>query len=271
MPMSHKTVLVTGATAGLGRRLTERLADRGATLLLHGRDEERLAAQCRDLRAKGVEAHPLVADFSALSEVRDLAARLEARRATVDVLINNAGVGPGAEGSERETSRDGHELRFAVGYLAPCLLTRLLLPALRRSPSARVVNVGSAAQADIDLADLEMATSYHGWIAYGRAKLALASFTVDLAEEVKADGITVNCVHPADLMPTALVRETGLAPASTLEQGAEAVLRLACAPEGDTATGLYFNGLTQAAPHDDVMDPDKRHALREATERLLAG
>ena len=86
MPMSHKTVLVTGATAGLGRRLTERLADRGATLLLHGRDEERLAAQCRDLRAKGVEAHPLVADFSALSEVRDLAARLEARRATVDVL-----------------------------------------------------------------------------------------------------------------------------------------------------------------------------------------
>ncbi|MDQ1018097.1 SDR family NAD(P)-dependent oxidoreductase [Streptomyces afghaniensis] len=270
MSMSRKTVLITGATAGLGRCLAEQLADRGARLMLHGRDEKVLAAQCRDFRAKGVEAHPLVADFSALSEVHDLAGRLEAQRPTVDVLINNAGVGPGTEGAGREISKDGHELRFAVGYLAPYLLTRLLLPALRRSPSARVVNVGSAAQAEIDLADLEMATSYQGWIAYGRAKLALASFTVDLAEEVGAEGIAVSCVHPADLMPTALVRETGLEPASTIEQGAEAVLRLACSPVGETAGGQYFHGLTPAAPHDDVMDPDKRRRLREATERLLA-
>ncbi|GGX12910.1 3-oxoacyl-ACP reductase [Streptomyces malachitofuscus] len=271
MNLTGKTVLVTGATSGLGLHLAEELAGRGATLLLHGRDAGRLDALCRRLGDRhGGRAHPYAADLSSMAEVRDLAARVAGEWPRLDVLINNAGVGPGPEGAERELSRDGHELRFAVGYLAPYELTRLLLPVLRRSGAGRVVNVGSAAQAEIDLEDLDMSGFYHNWAAYGRAKLALASFTVDLAAETADDGLLVNCVHPADLMPTALVAETGLAPASTLEEGADAVLRLVTAPAAEIGTGGYFHGTGKAEPHDDVRDPGRRAALRQATERLLA-
>lgn len=269
MATDQRVVMITGATAGLGLHLAEQLASQGVTLLLHGRNPDRLDELCRRLRTGGTTVHPYLADLSVLDEVRELGHRVVAEQARLDVLINNAGVGPGPEGAERELSKDGHELRLAVGYLAPYELTRLLLPALRRSDAARVVNVGSAAQADIDHEDLSMSGAYHGWVAYGRANLALASFTVDIAEELAPEGITVNCVHPADLMPTALVRETGLAPRSTVQEGGDAVLSLALSAERASATGGYYSGLQASAPHDDVLDPGKRLALRESTERLL--
>ncbi|MFD5315755.1 SDR family NAD(P)-dependent oxidoreductase [Streptomyces sp. NPDC127098] len=271
MTIDQRTVLITGATSGLGSDIAARLAARGATLLLHGRDPDRLHALCQDLGERGATAYPYVADLAALDEVRDLGRRLVADWPRLDVLVNNAGVGPGSPGATRQLNRDGHELRFAVNYLAPYALTRQLLPALRRSAAARVVNVGSAAQADLDLDDLMMAGGYDGWLAYGRAKLALASFSVDLAEELASDGITVNCLHPADLMPTPMVRETGLRPMSTIEQGTEAVLRLVCDPVAETGSGAYHHGPNRAEPHADVRDPEKRRLLREATERILAG
>jgi NAD(P)-dependent dehydrogenase (short-subunit alcohol dehydrogenase family) len=269
MTQHRPVVLITGATSGLGRHLAQRLAAQRATVLVHGRDRDRVHLLCRQLTEEGGTAHPYVADLADLAEVRALARRLLAEQPRVDVLINNAGVGPGPLGAPRELSRDGHELRFAVGYLAPYLLTHLLLPALRGSAAARVVNVGSAAQAEIALDDLSMAERYDGWIAYGRAKLALASFTMDLAAETASDGIGVVCVHPADLMPTALVRETGLAPQSTVEQGAEAVLRLVAAPPAEFVSGSYHHGPGRATPHDDVLDPARRDALRTRTRRML--
>jgi NAD(P)-dependent dehydrogenase (short-subunit alcohol dehydrogenase family) len=271
MTTDQRTVLITGATSGLGRAVAEQLAAPDTTLLLHGRDPDRLHVLCHELKERGATAHPYVADFAELEEVRGLGRRVVAEWPRIDVLINNAGVGPGNAGAARELSRDGHELRFAVNYLAPYVLTRLLLPALERSAAARVVNVGSAAQADIDLDDLTMNRGYDGWLAYGRAKLALASFSVDLAEELTGTGITVTCVHPADLMPTRMVLETGLRPLSTIEEGTEAVLRLVEAPAAETGTGTYHHGLTPAEPHSDISHPTKRHLLRDATERILAG
>ncbi|MGV9248680.1 SDR family NAD(P)-dependent oxidoreductase [Streptomyces sp. NPDC003710] len=262
----QRIVLITGATSGLGRHLAEQLAARGDTVLVHGRNAEQVAALVERLAASGATARPYVADLADLGGVRRLSDEIRSVESRMDVLINNAGVGPGADGAGRERSRDGHELRFAVNYLAPVLLTRLLLPLLLRSSAARVVNVGSAAQVEIDFDDLAMERFYDGWVAYGRSKLALASFTGDLAEELSSEGIAVNCVHPANFMPTAMVSELGVPPQSTIEQGADAVLALTQA----TATGGYYNGMAPADAHDHVDDPGWRRVLRAATERALA-
>ncbi|CAL9278608.1 SDR family NAD(P)-dependent oxidoreductase [Streptomyces sp. SudanB91_2054] len=272
MPTADRdVVLVTGATSGLGLRLAEVLAAQGATVLAHGRDRARVRALTERLTAAGGTVRPYCADLSSLREVRTFARRVAEEQPRVDVLVNNAGVGPGPQDGARELSTDGHELRFAVGYLAPYVLTRALVPRLLRARAGRVVNVGSGAQVEIDFDDLTMAGFYNGWIAYGRAKLALASLTVDLAAELGPRGVAVSCVHPADLMPTPMVRRTGLAPRSTLDQGAEAVLRLIHGTGGaDTQPGHYYNGLRPESPHPDVLRPDRRERLRRVTEELLA-
>ncbi|WP_328924428.1 MULTISPECIES: SDR family NAD(P)-dependent oxidoreductase [unclassified Streptomyces] len=270
MTAEPRIVLITGATSGLGRHLAEQLADQGDTILVHGRDAGRVDSCVQGLRAAGAAAHPYVADLARLDEVRALSEQILAEQPRIDVLINNAGVGPGPEGAERQLSDDAHELRFAVNYLAPVLLTRLLLPGLRNARSPRVVNVGSAAQLEIDFDDLTMDRFYHGWVAYGRSKLALASFSTDLAAELAGEHIPVNCVHPANFMPTPMVQELGIPSESTIEQGAEAVLRLACATGDTAATGGYYDGVNAAPPHQDVLDPAKRALLGETSEEILA-
>ena len=171
-------VLITGATSGLGRYLADELAGSGWQVLAHGRDERRVAELCREL---GHDAQGFVADLASLGAVRDLAADVRARVPRLDVLVNNAGVGFGAPGAARQLSTDGHELRFAVDYLAPVLLTRLLVPLVTASAPSRIVNVGSIGQVPFDPADAEFERGYDGVAAYRRAKLALAAFTFDLA------------------------------------------------------------------------------------------
>lgn len=263
-------VMVTGATSGLGRALAERLAVRHATVVVHGRDVGRVRGTCDAVERLGGTPIPCVADFAGLREVMHAARTLNSGPPPrLDALINNAGIGPGAPGANRELSRDGHELRLAVGYLAPYALTRSVLPLLARADDARIVNVVSGIQAPVDLDDLRMDRGYEGWTAYGRAKLALIAFTMDLAGEL-GDTARVTCVHPADLMPTRLVEETGLLPASTLGQGAEAVLAVLNVPRLDAPTGCFYQGTVAAQPHPDALDLVKRQALRETTERLLS-
>ncbi len=131
--------------------------------------------------------------------------------ARLDVLINNAGIGPGADPASRQESEDGHELRFAVNYLAGFLLTNALAPLLERAPSARIVNVSSAGQDTLDFDDVMLQREYGGLRAYRQSKLAQILFTVELAERLRATGrttVTVNAVHPSSLMPTKMVRES---------------------------------------------------------------
>jgi NAD(P)-dependent dehydrogenase (short-subunit alcohol dehydrogenase family) len=263
-------VLVTGATSGLGRHLAERLASLGATVVVHGRDAGRVHDTCGAVARLGGTPVGCMADFASLSEVAKAARELNSGSLPcLDVLVSNAGVGPGAPGAARELSRDRHELRFAVNYLAPYLLTRALLPLLERSADPRIINVVSGTQAPIDLDDLPMDRGYEGWAAYRRSKLALVSFTIDLAAEL-GDGARVVCVHPADLMPTPLVAETGFTPVSTLDQGADAVLAPLTAPRAQSPTGVFYKGSAPAQPHADALDQARRRALRLSTERLLA-
>jgi NAD(P)-dependent dehydrogenase (short-subunit alcohol dehydrogenase family) len=264
--MSERVVLLTGSTSGLGAWLAPRLAEAGLTVLMHGRDPAKVRAGVEAVRAGGGRAEGLVADLSSLAECRRLAAEVAAR-GDLSILVNNAGIGFGAPGSGRETSRDGFELRWAVNYLAPVALTRGLLDTLRANAPADIVNVGSAGQLPIDFDDLAGEHGYDGTVAYRRAKLALAAWTFDLAERLADRGVRVNCLHPATFMATTMVTEAGVPPASTVEDGGAATLKLILRPEG---TGKFYNGLREAHAHRDAYDPAVRSALRAATDKALA-
>lgn len=265
------TVLITGATSGLGAQTARELANRGWTVLVHGRSYTKVDALVAELREAGGHAQPYVADLASLAEVRSLAERVVADQPRLDVLINNAGVGFGAPGTGREQSVDGHELRFAVNYLAPYVLGHALVPLLRSSSPARLINVGSVGQQELDFSDIKLERDYDGISAYRRAKLALAMFTFDLAEELRGDGVTVNVLHPASLMATAMVAEAGVAPLNDLKVGVEALLKQVLDPELAEVTGQYFDVERATAAHSQAYDLTARRALREITGKLLAG
>jgi NAD(P)-dependent dehydrogenase (short-subunit alcohol dehydrogenase family) len=167
-------------------------------------------------------------------------------------------------------SADGYELRFAVNYLAPVLCTRLLVPLLRRSPPARVVNVASAGQEALDFDDpMLVGDDFDGGRAYRRSKLALVMFTFDLAEELRGSGVTVNCLHPATLMPTKMTREAGFTPTSSLDQGLVATLHLIASADTAGATARYYDGLGEASAHAQAYVVTARQRLRRLTEGLL--
>ena len=258
-------VFITGATSGLGRYLSRELAGSGWQVLAHGRDPGRVA----DLSAElGGGARGYVADLASLGRVRALAARVRAEVPRLDVLVNNAGIGFGAPGEARQVSADGHELRFAVNYLAGYLLTKLLLPLLERSGPARIVNVSSAGQAPIDFDDVMLERRYDGVQAYCQSKLAQVSFTFDLAHELDAHVVSATCLHPGTYMPTKMVRAAGVEPVTPLEQGVAATLRLVADPELEGVTGVYFNGLRAASPHPQADDREARQRLRKLSDRL---
>jgi NAD(P)-dependent dehydrogenase (short-subunit alcohol dehydrogenase family) len=271
-PSAEQVILITGATDGLGRALARALAEGGATLLLHGRDDARGRETIDELQeATGNEKlHWYRADLASLDEVRELANRVLTESERLDVLINNAGIGTELPGEGRRMeSRDGYELRFAVNYLAGFLLTRLLEPLIVGSAPARIVNVSSAGQAPIDFDDVMLERSYHGIQAYCQSKLAQVMFTFDLADELREAGVTANCLHPSTYMPTKIVHAAGHTPASTLEQGVEATRRLALAPELDGVTGRYFDVQREARAQRQAYDPDARRRLRELSARLV--
>jgi NAD(P)-dependent dehydrogenase (short-subunit alcohol dehydrogenase family) len=263
MKLAGKTVLITGSTDGVGKLVAQRLAEAGAHVLLHGRSREkgqRVLAEIRAAsRSEELEFH--LADLASLSEVRGLADMVSLRHDRLDLLINNAGIGFGPRGGARELSRDGHELRFAVNYLSGFLLTHLLLPTLRRSAPARIVNVSSAGQYPIDFEDVMVTRSYEGTRAYRQSKLAQVMFTIDLAEQLKGAGVTVNCLHPATFMNTNMVIEAGYVPTSSVEEGADAILQLAAAPELEGKTGRYFDGLREARANAQANDAKARQRL----------
>jgi NAD(P)-dependent dehydrogenase (short-subunit alcohol dehydrogenase family) len=267
--LSGRVVLVTGATDGLGQAIAGEAAAAGADVLVHGRDPERIrqteAAVAQRSGAERVRSYR--ADLASLGDVRELAAAVLDREPRLDVLVNNAGIGttvPGGE--ERSLSADGHELRFAVNYLAGFLLTRELLALLRSSAPARIVNVSSAGQMAIDFDDVMLDRDYSGVRAYCQSKLAQIMFTFDLAEQLRGGGVTATCLHPATYMPTKIVPS----PVSTLEEGTQATMRLIAAPELEGVSGRYFNGTRDSRADPQAYDEAARSRLREISEALVS-
>jgi NAD(P)-dependent dehydrogenase (short-subunit alcohol dehydrogenase family) len=253
-PIAEQTIMVTGSTSGLGQRVAEELVKQGATVLVHGRDPDKVERVTSEIGA----ARGLVADLSSLDEVRRLAGEVD----ELDTLVNNAGIVI----PERQESADGYELTLAVNYLSHFLLTALLLPKLREP--ARIVNVSSIGQHPLDFDDLQYEQDFNGYYAYAKSKLAQILFTYQLAERLGDRDVTVNALHPATLMDTNMVLGPGGTPQSSVEEGVEATMRLIADESLDGVTGTFYNGQRDWRPDDQANDPAARQRLWEESERL---
>ena len=257
--LTDKTVLVTGSTDGLGKEVARQLGALGAFVIVHGRNQERGDEVVNMIRSAGGNAAFHRADLASLEGVAAFAETILKTYDRLDILINNAAA---VSGTERQTSADGHELAFAVNYLAHFLLTYRLLPLLEASAPSRIVNVSSMGQTPIDFSDVMMEHGYNPGDAYRRSKLAQVMFTIDLAAELDATHVTVNSLHPARSMNTARVINGGFEPLSTVEEGAEATMQLAVSPTLAGRSGLYFNGLNEASANAQAYDAAARAQLR---------
>jgi NAD(P)-dependent dehydrogenase (short-subunit alcohol dehydrogenase family) len=259
---AEATILVTGATDGLGKRVARELASKGTTVLLHGRSPERLEATLEVIRSQtsSQKVGSYLADLSSLAAVRDLADRILSEYDRLDVLVNNAGIIV----QERKESEDGYELTFAVNYLSHFLL----LPLLKDSAPARVVNVASAGQSPIDFDDPMLERGYDALRAYSMSKLAQIMFTFELAERLSDTGVSVNALHPASLMDTKMVQDTFGYTMSTVEEGAKATVHLVASPELEGVTGRYFDGKREARANGQAYDKEARQTLWELSEEL---
>jgi NAD(P)-dependent dehydrogenase (short-subunit alcohol dehydrogenase family) len=264
--ISNKVILVTGSTDGIGKLTALKLAKLKAKVLVHGRNKEKLASVINEL-TKGSGNNNIEgfsADFSSLAEVRLLAEEVINKYKNLDILINNAGVGF----TDPRYSKDGYELRFAVNYLAPFLLTNLLLPALLSAAPSRIVNVSSVGQHLIIFDDVMMEKNFNSATAYSQSKLALIMFTFDLAEQLKDKKITVNSLHPGTYLDTKMVRNAGINPFGKAESGADAVIFLAASNTLENTTGKYFNVTTESKAHSQAYDKEARKKLRELSLQL---
>lgn len=269
MKMTGKTVLITGSTDGVGRYVAAKLAAAGAHVLIHGRDEARAKTLADEVHREGHGGATFYqADLSSLAGARKLAEEVMAGHKRLDVFISNAGIGSMSPRSERQVSADGHELRFAVNYLSGFLLARLLLPLLKASAPSRIVNVASLGQHPLDFDDVMLTKGYTGTRAYAQSKLAQIMSTVDLAGELDGSGVTVNALHPATYMNTTMVREGGITPMSTVEQGGEAILHLAEGDDMAGKTGLFFNGMQPSKANAQAYDGAARQRLRSLSLQL---
>jgi len=265
--MSDRVALITGATSGVGRVVAERLGRQGWQVLVHGRDRARAEQVVSAIQGSGGAARFHEADLSSMRGVRQLAEDVMKEHPSLQLLINNAGVGFGRPGAQRERSQDGFELRFAVNYLAPFLLTHRLIPALLAGAPSRVVNVASIGQQELDFDNLQMTHGYSGVDAYRRSKLALIMFTFDLAAELQKLDVTINALHPATFMDTFMVHEAGGKPMSTVDEGADAIMHLAV-DDLQGRTGEYFDQQRPARALRQAYDPKVRERLRQITNEL---
>lgn len=263
--LTGKAALVTGSSDGLGKEVARQLGALGASVIVHGRNQERGEEVVRLIRSAGGDAVFYRADLASLAGVEAFAEQILQRHDRLDILVNNAAA---VSSAERQTSADGYELAFAVNYLAHFLLTYRLLPLLEASAPARIVNVSSMGQTPIDFSDVMMEHSYNPGDAYRRSKLAQIMFTIDLAAELDAAHVTVNSLHPARSMNTARVINGGFQPLSTVEEGAEATMQLAVSPELAGRSGLYFNGLVEATANAQAYDEAARARLRNLSIEL---
>lgn len=269
--LKEKTVLITGATDGLGKEVAKRVAAAGATLLLHGRNRAKGENILEEIKAatSNDNIYYYNADFSSLQEVKHLSEDVLSNHSSLHVLINNAAVGGGPKGAAaRELSKDGYELRFAVNQLSHFLLTQNLLPLLKASAPARIVNVSSIGQSPLNFDDLQLEKRYQSFDAYCKSKLAQILYGFSLAEELKDTGVVVNSLHPATLMDTNMVHDFFGRVSSTVDEGADAVMQLAFAEETGGVTGAYFNQCTQEKAAAQAYDGEARKKLWQASEAL---
>jgi NAD(P)-dependent dehydrogenase (short-subunit alcohol dehydrogenase family) len=268
LPLAGRTALITGSTDGLGRELARSLAAEGATVIVHGRNAERGKALVEEINARGQgRARFIAADFSSLQAVRDFADRIAREYPRLDLLVNNAGIALGSK-QPRQASADGHELQFAVNYLAGWVLVNRLRPALEAAAPSRIVNIASGSAHPIDFDDVMLERPGASARGYGQSKLAQIMMTRELAPSFAASGIIMVAAHPATRMDTTMVRGLGATPESTVAQGRDHILGLIRAPA--LRAGAYYRDGRPATPHAQAGDAAARARLAALSARLTA-
>nr|MBA3611304.1 SDR family oxidoreductase [Rubrobacter sp.] len=275
--MGGKVVLLTGGTSGIGKAGAVALAAMGATVVVTGRSPERGAAAVAEIKAQsGNESVELmIADLSAQSEVRRLAAEFLERYERLDVLVNNAGL----VSSKRTETPDGLETTFAINHLAPFLLTNLLLDRMQESGAGRIVTTSSEAQrwGRIDFDDLQSKRKYGGMSVYGMTKLANVMFTRELAARLEGTGVTANCFHPGAVNtnfgqnnngPMTLLFRVFKPLMRSPEQGADTLIWLASVPEVEGVSGKYFSDRKETSAPKIAYDPIALRKLWEMSADL---
>jgi len=263
-----KTILITGATDGIGLETARQLGAQGHQLLLHGRTLEKVQGTIEQLRAHQTDlsAEPVFGDLSEMRQVLQLADQVKNKVPVLDVLLNNAGVFE----HERRITQDGFELTMAINHFAPFLLTHALLDTVKASPQGRVVTVSSIAHQgeQLDLDDLTFKRSFSGYDAYCTSKLANILFTVALAQRLQGSAVTANCLHPGVISTKLLHSGFGIGGASVAE-GAHTSVYLATAEEIGTVNGQYFIDSQPVKPSTTACDTALAEAFWQASADLL--
>lgn len=266
--LQGKTVVITGATDGIGRELAKMSWKAGANLILHGRNPLKLAKLQTEL-GEGLPEQRLEtvqANYSCLAEVREMAQQIMRLTPKLDILVNNAGFYP----EKRVITQDGFEECNQVNFLAPFLLTTLLRPLLIKSAPMKVVNLSSIGHRYV-WSDVNAAVKqpfYWRWVAYCRSKLDMIPFTRELAEQLSEFGITVNCIHPG-VIRTKVIRFLPVSWGASVQDGAQTVFRLMADPALAHVTGKYFERYKIVQP--SIVAQSKRYqaALWRLTLRRL--
>jgi NAD(P)-dependent dehydrogenase (short-subunit alcohol dehydrogenase family) len=267
----QKTILLTGATDGIGLETAKMLVSQGHHVLLHGRNAAKLDAVKQELvkqmQSTDDDIETYIADLSKMGDVLVLANAVKERHSKLDVVINNAGIFR----TNNAITQDGLDIRFVVNTLSPYLLTKELLPLL--DENSRVVNLSSAAQAPVDLDAL----AGRGKIgdefkAYAQSKLAITAWSRHLAVTLGDDAPVIVSVNPGSLLATKMVKEGFGLPGNDVGVGADILIRAALSDEFATASGLYFDNDAGkfAPPHSDALDKHKTEELIKVMESVLA-
>ena len=274
--LEGRTAVVTGASDGIGAVTAAALADRGATVVAVGRNEDKLDGVVSRIRDRGGKVEGESADFGSLAAVRALAERVGDRHPRIDVLVNNAGLTM----EQRTLSPDGYEMTFAVNHLAPFLLTNLLLPNLVRAAPARIVTTSSVTmlKARVDFDDLHAERGYGRMKAYGASKLCNVLFTCELARRLDPTVVTANCLHPGSVR-TQIMRGKGLLSKIATgigglvlvspEKGADTIIYLAADRSVAGVSGEYFVRRRSRSLPAVATDPEAGRRLWDVSAELV--
>lgn len=236
--LSGKKILVTGATDGIGKELSRMFALSGASLILHGRNPERLENTLKEIKEEtgNADIQTVMADFASLSQVKTMAEEVKHKIGHLDMLVNNAGLYP----KSKVITEDGFEQTLQVNYISPVALTLALVPILGGQYASKVVNLTSVGHRFVwsNIHD-PRAKFFWGWVSYCRSKLLMIPFTRELAIRLSDSNITVNCIHPG-IIRTKLIRVLPVSWGVSVQHGATTVFNLATNPTFDDVTGKYI-------------------------------
>ena len=269
----QKTILITGATSGIGLEAAKILADKGCKLYFTARDKGKAEKTLQEFisTSGNNDISYFLCDFASLKSVKELAETVSAALPKLDVLINNAGVWE----MEFKDSTDGIEMNFAVNYLAPFLLTNLLLPVLEKAEHARIINTSSMAHRRniLHLDDIEFRHQpYNGVSTYSQSKLCNLLFTLKLSSILKPTGITVNAVHPGyvktNLFNQMGTRDWGNVPDAA--EGARATIYTSLSNEVANVTGKYFFEEHEHKPTEMALNAKLADELWDLTVKMVA-